>query len=337
VTFSSFLIRRLLLIIPVLIAVAFIVFWLIRLIPGDPAILMADEDATPEQIDALRERWGLNDPIPVQFTRFVENVFQGDFGKSIRSGKPVFEEIMPRFRNTIVLALSACFLALLGGITAGIISSVKPYSKTDNAAMIAAMIGVSAPAFWLGLMMMWWFAVEFGLFPAVGTGDYDLLFSLIPGLFFPPGSTLLDFLTVLWKVIRHLIMPSLTLSAFLMAVLARQTRSSMLEVLNSDYIRTARAKGAPESRVIFVHAIKNAMIPVITVAGVSFGAMLGGTIIIESVFSYNGLGYYLIDAIHTRDYPVIQGVILWYALIFAIFNLFVDVIYGWLDPRIVYD
>ena len=336
-TFSSFLIRRLLLIIPVLIAVAFIVFWMIRLIPGDPAILMADEDATPEQIDALRERWGLNDPIPVQFIRFVENIFQGDFGKSIRSGKPIFEEIMPRFRNTIVLALTASFFALLGGITAGIISSVKPYSKTDNAAMIAAMIGVSAPAFWLGLMMMWWFAVEFGLFPAIGTGDYDLLFSLIPGLFFPPGSTLLEFLTVLWKAIRHLIMPSLTLSAFLMAVLARQTRSSMLEVLNSDYIRTARAKGAPESRVIFVHTLKNAMIPVITVAGVSFGAMLGGTIIIESVFSYNGLGYYLIDAIHTRDYPVIQGVILWYALIFALVNLFVDIIYGWLDPRIVYD
>lgn len=336
-SFSSFLIRRLLLIIPVLFAVAFIVFWMIRLIPGDPAILMADEDATPEQIDDLRERWGLNDPIPVQFIRFVENVLQGDFGKSIRSGKPVFEEIMPRFRNTIFLALSACFLALLGGVTAGVISSVKPYSKTDNAAMIAAMIGVSAPAFWLGLMMMWFFAVELGFLPAIGTGDYDLLFSLIPGLFFPPGSTLLEFLTVLWKVIRHLIMPSLTLSAFLMAVLARQTRSSMLEVLNSDYIRTARAKGAPESRVIFVHTIKNAMIPVITVAGVSFGAMLGGTIIIESVFSYNGLGYYLIDAIHTRDYPVIQGVILWYALIFAIVNLFVDVIYGWLDPRIAYD
>ncbi|MFW9902759.1 MAG: ABC transporter permease [Candidatus Thorarchaeota archaeon] len=336
-SFVSFLIRRMLLVIPVLFAVSFMVFLMIRMIPGDPALLLVPEDAPPEQVDYLRERWGLNKPIHEQYIVFLSNLLRGDFGTSIRTGRPVIEEIIPRFSNTIFLASSACLIAIIVGGLAGVISSAKPYSKTDNIAMIGAMIGVSAPSFWLGLMLMWIIAVELKILPAVGTGDYGHLFSLIPGLFFPPGSTLSEFLDELSNSIRHLTMPAITLSAFLMAVLARQTRSSMLEVLTSDYIRTARAKGASESRVIFYHSLKNALIPVLTVAGVAFGTMLGGSIVVETVFEYNGLGQYMIDSIHTRDYPVIQAVILWYALIFTVVNLFVDIIYGWLDPRIVYD
>ncbi|MFX0013411.1 MAG: ABC transporter permease [Promethearchaeota archaeon] len=336
-SFISFLIRRILLVIPVFFAVSFIVFLMIRMIPGDPALLLVPEDAPPEQVDYLRERWGLNKPIHEQYLTFVSNLLRGDFGKSIRTGRPVIEEIIPRFRNTIFLASSACLIAIVVGGIAGVISSTRPYSKIDNIAMIAAMIGVSAPAFWLGLMLMWLVAVELKVLPAVGTGDYGHLFSLIPGLFYPPGSTLSEFLDELTNSIRHLIMPAVTLSAFLMAVLARQTRSAMLEILASDYIRTARAKGASDSRVIFRHTLKNAMIPVLTVAGVAFGTMLGGSIVVETVFEYNGLGQYMIDSIHTRDYPVIQAVILWYALIFTGVNLLVDIIYGWLDPRIVYD
>ena len=336
-SFVSFLIRRMLLVIPVLLVVSFVVFFMIRLIPGDPALLLVPEDAPPEQVEYLRERWGLNDPILEQFFRFLSNILSGDLGKSIRTGRPVIEEIIPRFTNTIFLATSACLIAIIIGGIAGVISSAKPYSKIDSFAMIGSMVGVSAPAFWLGLMMMWILAVDLKLLPAVGTGNYSHLFSLIPGLIYPLGSTLSEFLDELLNCIKHLFMPAVTLSAFLMAVIARQTRSSMLEVLTSDYIRTARAKGAPRKRVIVYHALKNAMIPVLTVAGVAFGTMLGGSIIVEKVFEYNGLGQYMIDSIHTRDYPVIQAVILWYALIFTVVNLIVDIIYGWLDPRIVYE
>lgn len=336
-SFTSFLIRRIFLVIPVLLVVSFVVFMLIRMIPGDPALLLVPEDAPFEQVEILRERWGLNKPFLEQYLVFMINILKGDFGSSIRTGQPVLEEIMPRFTNTVVLASSATLIALIIGGLAGTISSVKPYSKTDNVAMIAAMVGVSAPAFWLGLMMMWIFGVVFDILPVVGTGDYDRILSLIPGLFYPPGSTVSEFFDEVSNSIQHIIMPAVTLSAFLMAVLARQTRSSMLEVLNSDYIRTARAKGASRSRVVIYHSLKNAMIPVITVAGVAFGAMLGGSIIVEKVFEYNGLGQYMIDSIQSRDYPVIQAVILWYALIFAFINLIVDIIYGWLDPRIVYD
>jgi ABC-type dipeptide/oligopeptide/nickel transport system permease component len=303
-----YVLRRILMTIPTVVSASAIVFLMIRFIPGDPAQLMAGEDANPQVILALRKKWGLEEPLPIQYLVFMQNVLQGNLGVSIRSGLPVSYEILLRIPHTLVLASISMILSIVLGLLVGIVSSTKPYTVVDNLSMFLALIGVSAPAFWTGLMLMWFFAVRLGWLPAVGVGT--------------PA---------------HLVLPSLTLTGFTTPVIARQTRSSMLEVLRQDFVRTARSKGLSERAVVYGHAVRNALIPVVTVAGISFGRMLGGSIVTETVFAYPGVGKLLIDAIFARDYPLVQGAVLVYALIFTVLNLTVDLAYGYIDPRIHYE
>jgi len=300
--------RRILMTIPTVLVASAIVFLMLRFIPGDPALLMAGEDANPEVVQSLRRQWGLEEPLPIQYLVFLKNVFEGNFGFSIRSGLPVSYEISLRLPHTILLSLIAMTLSIALGLFVGIVSSTRPYSLVDNVSMFFALVGVSAPVFWTGLMLMWVFAVKLGWLPAVGVGS-----------------------------LAHLVLPSITLIGFTTPVLARQTRSSMLEVLRQDYVRTARSKGLSERAIVYGHAVRNALIPVITVAGISFGRLLGGSIITESVFAYPGIGKLLIDGIFARDYPIIQGVVLVYALVFTLLNILVDLTYVYVDPRIHYE
>lgn len=305
---ARYIVRRLLLMIPVLIGVSVIVFSLVRLIPGDPAELLLGEDYTQEAYEKLRAEWGLDKPIYTQYLVFLKQLLRGDLGDSIRSGRPVTQELLERFRNTVQLAILAVILASVIGISAGIIAGTRPFSLIDSLTMVGAVAGVSMPVFWLGLMLIYLFAVNLNWLPAVGIGG-----------------------------IKHLILPGITLSAFTMATIARQSRSSMLEVMEQDYITTARSKGLTEGGIIRRHAIKNAMIPIITVQGVMIGRLLGGSIVTETVFAYPGMGKLLIDGIVGRDYPIVQGAILFYALSFSMINLVVDLTYVFFDPRIVYD
>lgn len=304
----AYIIRRLLLVIPVLLGVSLIVFLTVRFIPGDPAEILLGEDYTEEAVEALRAEWGLDRPLFVQYGLFLRQILQGNLGTSIRSGQPVTRELAIRFKNTLQLAAIAAVLASVIGIGAGIVAGTRPFSLVDMLTMAGAVAGVSIPVFWLGLMLMYLFAVKLQLLPAVGVGT-----------------------------IKHLVLPGITLSAFTMATVARQTRSSVLEVMEQDYITTARSKGVAEKRVVLRHAIKNAMIPVITVQGVMIGRLLGGSIVTETVFAYPGMGKLLIDGLMSRNYPVVQGVILLYAVTFSAVNLVVDLAYGLFDPRIVYD
>jgi ABC-type dipeptide/oligopeptide/nickel transport system permease component len=303
-----YVLRRILMTIPTILIASAIVFLMLRFIPGDPAMLMAGEDPKPEVIQALRRQWGLEEPLPVQYLMFIRNIVEGNLGISIRSGLPVLYEISLRLPHTMILSLVAMVLSTALGILVGIVSSTRPYSLVDNVSMFFALLGVSAPAFWTGLMLMWVFAVRLGWLPAVGVGT--------------PA---------------HLVLPSIALTGFTTPVLARQTRSSMLEVLRQDYIRTARSKGLSERAIVYGHAVRNALIPVITVAGISFGRLLGGSIVTETVFAYPGIGKMLIDGIFARDYPMIQGAVLVYALIFMFLNLLVDMMYAYVDPRIHYE
>lgn len=305
---AAYIIRRLLLVIPVLLGVSFIVFVAVRFIPGDPAGILLGEDYTQEAAEALRAEWGIDKPLLVQYGLFVKQVVRGNLGICIRSGRAVTYELMIRLKNTAQLAVMAAVFASVIGILAGIAAGTRPFSVVDMVTMAGAVTGVSMPVFWLGLMLMYAFAVKLQWLPAVGVGT-----------------------------VRHLILPGITLSAFSMATIARQTRSSVLEVMEQDYITTARSKGVSERNVVLRHAIKNAMIPVITVQGVMIGRLLGGSIVTETVFAYPGVGKLLIDGLLGRDYPIVQGVILLYAVTFSLVNLVVDLSYGLFDPRIMYD
>ncbi|MFP5108928.1 nickel ABC transporter permease [Neobacillus sp. C211] len=300
-----FILRRLIQMIPVVIGVTFVVFFIMQLVPGDPAVLLAGEGASKETVNAIREQLGLNRPLLVQYFDYLLNVFQGDFGNSLKNSQPVLDEIMVRLPITMELAFFSIIITIVLGMAAGIISAVKPYSLTDTSVMLVALLGISLPSFWFGLMMMYFFSVKLQILPVAG-----------------------------WDSILHVILPALTLGAGGAAIVARMTRSSMLEVIRQDYIRTARAKGLREHVIIYKHALRNALIPVITVVGLQFGALLGGTVLVESIFAINGLGRMIVDAIRMRDLPVVQGGVLAASLIFVIVNLFVDVFYRFFNKRI---
>src|SRR5690625_4304854 len=283
-----------------------------HLIPGDPAQIMAGESAPKEQVENIREKLGLNEPIPVQYAKYVTNAVQGDLGSSVRSGRAVTEEIGGRFWVTIELAVYSTILSVFLGLIAGIVSAVRQYSFADVSLMIVALFGLSMPNFWLGLMLIQWFAIGIDWLP----------FST--AWFKPSG----------WGSFNQVVLPVITLGTAGAAIIARMTRSSMLEVIDADYIRTARAKGAKERVVIYRHALKNALIPVVTVVGLQFGSLLGGTVLTETVFAINGMGLLIIDSILARDFPIAQGTILVVSLLFVLVNLIVDISYNFLNKRI---
>ncbi|MFD3004403.1 nickel ABC transporter permease [Thermus tengchongensis] len=304
----NYAIRRLLIAIPTLFGVVLLVFLMVRLAPGDPAVLLAGEFATPETLQAIRERYGLDRPLPEQFLLYLGALLRGDLGESARSRRPVLEELKTYFPNTVELAVAAILVALLTGIPLGILAALRPGSGLDLGVMTLALLGVSMPVFWFGLLAILIFSVNLGWFPVAGKGT-----------------------------LAHLVLPAVTLGVNATALLARMTRGTLLEVLSQDYIRTARAKGLRERVVVFKHALRNAMIPVVTVAGLEFGSLLAGAVITETIFAWPGLGQLLVSSILARDYPVVQGAVLLVATSFILVNLLVDLLYAWIDPRVRYD
>lgn len=333
----SYTIRRLLLLVPVLFGMTLIVFFMIRAIPGDPAQVILGTKATKVAIAQLHHDLGLDKPWVVQYFDYLKQLIHGNLGTSLRDKAPISMEIWPHLAATAELTISAMIIAVVVGVNAGIISAWKQNSLFDIIAMLIALIGVSLPVFWLGLEEQWAFANPNTLQwlptsgreslrdPVNSITNFYLIDTLIQGNF---G----QFITV----IRHLILPSIALGTIPMAIIARMTRSSMLEVMRSDYIRTARAKGQSMIKVVYRHAFKNALIPVLTVIGLQSGLLLGGAILTETIFAWPGIGTYIYNAIQFRDYPVIQAGILVVAFIFVIINLIVDLLYAFIDPRIKY-
>ncbi|MGE7914764.1 ABC transporter permease [Lysinibacillus xylanilyticus] len=327
--------RRLFQLIPVLLGMTFIVFMLIRAIPGNPAQVILGQQATKEAVEALNASLGLDEPWYTQYFSYLGGIFQGDLGISLRTKLPVSEEIIPYLAATAELALFAMIIAVVVGVNAGIISAWFQNSWFDYVAMVVALVGVSVPVFWLGLMEQWAFGNQLGWFPTSGREDvrdpitsithFYLLDTLIQGRF-----------DQFIEVLKRLVLPGMALATIPMAIIARITRSSMLEVMRSDYVRTARAKGQKMFIVVYKHALKNAVIPVLTVIGLQTGLLLGGAILTETIFSWPGIGRYIYDAIGFRDYPVIQSGILVIAFIFIMINLIVDLLYTVIDPRIKY-
>ena len=334
---GRYIVRRLLNLIPVLFGITLLVFLFLHLIPGDPAIVMLGDRATPDQVEALRERMGLNEPLPLQYLAFLGNLARFDLGSSIFTGVPIIREILIRWPATFELSVAAMLIALVLGIPAGVLAAVRKNSWLDNLTMSGSLIGVSMPVYWLGLLLVYLFAVNLQWLPPSGRISVDAGLSFEPLTGFYLFDTLIqgDF-AAFQDVLAHLALPALTLSTIPLAILARITRSAMLEVLSQDYIRTARAKGLLELRVIFKHALKNAMLPVITIVGLEFGTLLGGAILTETIFSWPGIGKWIYEGILTRDYPVVQGGVIFVATAFVLINLLVDLSYALLDPRIQY-
>ncbi len=309
---------------------------MLRLIPGDPAHLLVGELASPQDVARIREKFGLDKPYPYQYYIYIKNLLKGDMGMSIRANVPVAEEIFTRFLATVELSIAAMLISSLIGILAGVVSSVKPYSGFDYVSMVMALAGISMPIFWLGLMLMYLFSVKIGILPMMGRFTMGLDYQSLTGLVIL-DSLLTGDLNLLFNSLKHLILPAFTLATIPTAIIARMTRSSMLEVMSKDYIRTARAKGLSRGTVIFKHALKNAFLPIITVIGLNFGLLLGGAVLTETIFSWPGLGRYVVDSLLARDYPAVQGCILFFAVIMVFVNLAVDILYFYLDPRLRID
>lgn len=309
------IIRRLFQLVLLLIGISFLVFMSMHLAPGDPAAIIAGPTATKSDLLAIRASLGLNDPILVQYWRYLVGVLHGNLGYSFQTKQSVASAIALRFPNTLSLAIASMIVAVIIGVGAGIISAIKQNSWFDFSSTVVSLAGISVPSFWLGTLLILLFAVTLKWLP-------------VGGLDAPFG-------TIDW--FKQITLPAITLGTGSAAMIARMSRSTMLEVIRADYVRTARAKGVKEKAVIGIHALRNAMIPVITVIGLNFGALLGGTIITEQVFAVNGVGRLMINAISSRDFPMVQGSVLLVATIFVVVNLVVDIVYAFVDPRISYD
>jgi len=302
-----YILKRLLGIIPILLIVSIFIFMFVHMIPGDPARLVAGPDAGQKDVELVRQQLGLDKPITTQYFTYIGNLFQGDLGVSMKTKRPVYDEIAQRFMPTFWLTVWSMVWAIVFGLLIGVISATKRNKWQDYAGMFSAVSGISLPSFWLGLMLIQLFSVKLGWFPTGGSDS--------------------------WKAY---VLPSVTLGAGVAAVIARFARSSLMEILKEDYIRTGRAKGLKENAVVWRHALKNALIPVITMTGLQFGFLLGGSIVVETVFSWPGLGRLLIDSVSFRDYPLIQAEMLLFALEFILINLLVDILYGVMNPQIRY-
>lgn len=306
----KFVLKRLLMMIPVLIGVTFVVFFILALTPGDPAKMILGEQATQESIDALREQMGLDDPLLVRYGRYMAGVVRGDFGKSYKNNLDVATQVLDRFPNTLILTVAGMLVALIIGIPIGILSARKQYTWMDSVATVFGLVGVAMPAFWQGLLLVMLFSLKLGWLPSSGMGE-----GFIP-------------------LLRSLILPATTLGTLSAATIMRMTRSSMLEVIRQDYIDTVRAKGLKEGKVVSQHMLKNALVPIITVVGIQFGNLLGGAALTETIFSWPGLGRFMVDSIKTKDVPLVLGSVLFLAVSFSIVNLLVDILYAFVDPRI---
>ena len=302
----KYMIKRLLALIPVLIGVSILVFMLMHITPGDPAILMLGERAPEEQLENLRESMGLNEPLPIQYINWIGRVLRGDMGRSLRSRRQVTREIWQRLPNTLSLGFAAAFLAIVVGIPIGVISAVRPNSWMDNIFTGVTFAAVGMPVFWTGIMLILIFSVYLRWLPSSG---------------------------LQWDI-RNFILPTIALASVTTATITRITRSSMLDVLKEDYVRTARSKGISERMVVYKHALRNALIPVVTIMGLQFGRLLAGAVLTETVFAWPGMGRLIVDSIRTNDFPLVQGSILVFALSYALANTFVDFTYAYLDPRL---
>ena len=333
---GRYAITRFLTVVPVLIGVSLIVFSFTHLIPGDPAVAMLGERATPQRVAEVRAQLGLDQPLYTQYLIYVGKILHGDLGASILRGDPVLRDLVRRFPATVELALSAILVAILVGIPMGIVSAVWRNSFFDGFSRLVALTGVSMPIFWLGLKLAWCFGVVLGWLPTgfrLGT-DVTLVavtnFNILDSLLRNDPAALISSL-------RHLVLPAIALSTIPMAVIARMTRASLLEVLSQDYIRTAQSKGLPQRAVILRHAMRNALLPVMTVTGLQIGRLLAGAILTETIFSWPGIGLWIYESIQARDYPIVHGATLFIATIFVMVNLITDVLYATVDPRIKYD
>lgn len=306
---ATYFLKRLAATIPVLVGISVLVFFSLYMVPGDPlSAVLGDAVVSKEQADQLRQQYGFNDPLVVQYFRFAGRALQGDLGRSLQYKRPVLEEIRTQLPATIQLTLAAMAIAVLAGMGLGITAALRPHSWIDSLSMTFALAGVSFPSFWVGLMMLLVFSLALGWFPATGTEGWE-----------------------------RLVMPATTLGFGAAAIIARLTRSSMLEVLTQAYITTAKAKGLSGANVVFGHALRNAIIPVVTVVGLQFGNLLAGAVVVETVFSRQGIGRLLVTAILGRDFPLVQGLVMFVAAVYVLINLLVDVSYGVIDPRIRYD
>ena len=329
----SYIIKRLLWAIPTLLGVSVLVFSMVHLAPGDPALVMLGEHANKEAVDALREQMGLNKPLLEQYFLFITDAIQGDFGISIISGEPVIVEFMERFPATVELSLVALTFATIVGLLAGIVSAVKRYSFFDYFSMSTALAGVSMPVFWLGLMLIYFFSVNLGWLPVSGRLGYEFDIDEVTGFYIIDTILMQDY-EALWDVLKHLILPAFALGTIPMAIIARMTRASMIEVMKEDYVRTAKAKGCTKKQVIFIHALKNALMPVITVIGLMLGTLFAGAILTETTFSWPGIGKWLVNAVNQRDFPIIQSTTLIIATIFVTVNIIVDLLYAVVNPKV---
>jgi peptide/nickel transport system permease protein len=329
----GYITKRLAHLILIVFGVSVLVFLMLRLIPGDPAQLLLGEYASPEELARLRSQLGLNQSYLVQYRIYIRNILQGDFGTSVRTGAPVADEIGVRLLATLELSIAAMIIATVLGIAAGVISAVKQYSVFDYGSMLLALIGVSMPIFWLGLMLIYLLSVKFPILPMMGRISMGIEPPSVTGLVLV-DTLLAGELGGFFDALRHLVLPSFTLATIPMAIIARITRSSMLEVLNKDYVRTARAKGMGEAVVVLRHALRNAFLPVVTVLGLNLGLLLGGAVLTETIFSWPGLGRYVVDSLMGRDYAAVQSCILIFAVLMTLINLVVDLVYVLLDPRI---
>ncbi|CAM2861497.1 ABC transporter permease [Helicobacter felis] len=329
----SFILKRILWTIPTLFGVTIIVFAMVHLVPGDPALMILGEHASKESVEALREQMGLNKPLLEQYFLYINHIFHGDFGKSFMSGEPVIEEFLQRFPATIELSLSALIISIILGLFVGILAAIKRYSFFDYTSMSLALAGVSMPVFWLGLMLIYFFGVKLGWFPTYGRLS-DQFYLDGPTGFYLIDSLLAHDYEAFVDALKHLILPATALATIPTAIIARMTRASMLEVAKEDYVRTAKAKGCSPFRVIAIHTLRNALIPVTTVVGLMLAGLLGGSILTETTFSWPGVGKWMVNALNQRDFPIIQTSSLIVAVIFITANLLVDILYAFINPRI---
>lgn len=326
---TKYIIRRIIQIIPVIIGISILVFLLMHLAPGDPIHLLLGEEASPEDYERIYALYGFDRPLAVQYLDWASNAVRGDFGRSIRMGQPVSTLIYHRMGATLELAFFSVFIAVIIGIPLGVLAAFKRQSIVDFGTMVGALIGVSMPSFWLGLVLLAYVALRVDWLPMFGRGE-----SLVNGFYLL--ITTFDGVP-LWNAIRYILLPGLSLGVIMMGIVTRLTRSSLLESLGMDYIRTARSKGLNERVVVYKHALRNAMLPVITIVGIQLGVRFGGAVITETVFAWPGVGRLIVNAISQRDFPIVQGGILMLAIVFTVMNLLVDLSYAILDPRIRYD